>query len=83
MICETQRTRKKNGLVEQVVPAGELLTTSEALAQRLANGAASVGVIKKAINQFMTMTLEGSLDYVSGQQYQMPKTEHHAEAVTA
>lgn len=69
------------GLVDKIVPAGELMTHAKELAGKLANGPVAISFIKKGINQSLTMSLETSLDAASQLQYQLVHTEDHKEAV--
>jgi len=71
------------GLVEQVVPAAELLPAAEKLASKLARGPASIGIMKRAIQEFGDMSLEETLNPAIAYQYQAVHTEDHAEAVTS
>lgn len=74
---------ERMGLVEKVVPAKDLLSEAEALADRFAKGPAAIGIIKKAINESLKMTPETSLHYVMRMQYHLVHTEDHKEAVDA
>ena len=74
---------EKIGLVEKVVPAGELIFSAEELAEKLANGPVAIGFIKRALNESSRMTIGSSFDYISRLQYQLCHTEDHKEAVTA
>ena len=74
---------EKIGLVEKVVPAGELMSSAEELAEKLANGPVATGFIKRALNESLRMTIGSSFDYISRLQYQVCRTEDHKEAVTA
>jgi len=72
------------GLVEQCVPAEELIPTAEALAIRLAAGPKStLAAIKKAINTSYDMSFEAACDHTVRLQFQMTHTHDHAESVTA
>ncbi len=52
------------GLVQQVVPAGELMTTARALAQKLAGKSSAVlALAKKAINEGMESDLQRGCEY--------------------
>lgn len=52
------------GLVEQVVPAAELMATARALAQKLASKSSLVlAIAKKAINEGMEMDLQRGCEY--------------------
>ncbi len=69
------------GLAEQVVPAAELRAEAEKLARKLARGPASVGIMKRAINEFSEMPLESTFNMATTYQYQASRTEDHKEAV--
>jgi len=71
------------GLVDKVVPADKLMSSAEELAQRLAEGPAAIGIIKKAINGSLGMNINSSLDYITRLSYQSVHTEDHKEAFTA
>lgn len=71
------------GLVDVVVPSDKLMSEAEELATRLARGPVAVGIIKKAINESMTMSFEASLHYTGRMQYHLVHTEDHKEAVSA
>jgi enoyl-CoA hydratase/carnithine racemase len=71
------------GLVEKVVPAGELLPEAEKLAHRMARGPASIGIIKRAMNQIGGQPIELSTDVAVSYQFAATRTGDHAEAVRA
>ena len=71
------------GMVEKVVPADQLMPSAEELAERLAKGPKAIGIIKRALNESLRMTVDSSLDYISRLQYQLVHTEDHKEAVAS
>lgn len=71
------------GLVDKVVPPEKLISSAEELAERLANGPKSIGLIKKEINAALGMTFDTCMDYITRMQYQAVHTEDHREAVSA
>jgi len=71
------------GLVEKVVPAEDLIPEAEKLALRFSNSPASVGIIKRAINEFAAMPYEATESAQIGYQFEAVKTADHAEAVIA
>ncbi len=71
------------GLVDQVVPADELMASSEKLAEKLAGGPASIPLIKKAINALGDIPLEASIDQALHYQFEATRTRDHKEAVAA
>lgn len=71
------------GLVERVVPAGDLIMEAEKLAERLAGNPVSVRIIKRAINEFASLPFEATETATIGYQFEAVKTSDHAEAVTA
>ncbi|MEW6442846.1 MAG: enoyl-CoA hydratase/isomerase family protein [bacterium] len=71
------------GLVDEVVPAAELMRRAEAFAEELAQGPVAIGITKQIIHQSLRMDLDGFLDYMVQRQYQLFHTEDHREAVQA
>lgn len=71
------------GLVEKVVAADQLMSTAWELAVKLANGPKSISLIKKQLNEAMSMSFETALDYAIRLQYESVHTEDHKEAFTA
>jgi enoyl-CoA hydratase/carnithine racemase len=71
------------GLVDKVVPPEKLISSAEELAERLANGPRSIGLIKKELNAALGMTYDVCMDYITRMQYQAVRTEDHREAVSA
>jgi 2-(1,2-epoxy-1,2-dihydrophenyl)acetyl-CoA isomerase len=51
------------GLVAKVVPANDLLSASLAIADRIARGPRSLGLIKRAVNRAILPELEAQLEY--------------------
>jgi len=50
------------GLVAKVVPANDLAETAREIAERLARGPRSIGLIKRAVNRAALSDLEGQLE---------------------
>lgn len=71
------------GLVEQIVPAAELMAAAEKLARRLAKGPASIKIMKRAINEFSTLPLEATINASVLYQFAASRTADHVEAVSA
>ena len=72
------------GLVNRVVPAEELRSETEELAQRLAAGPTkAIGLTKRAFNRSMLPNLESTLDYEAHLQEIAGSTEDHQEGLTA
>jgi len=88
MICLTGKTIEsdealKIGLVDQVVPSGDLLTTAEKLARQLSQGPASVSLINEAINTLGQMPLKEAIEHAVMYQFTASRTLDHKEAVEA
>jgi enoyl-CoA hydratase/carnithine racemase len=73
----------KIGLVDEIVPANELLASAEKLATRLAKAPASIKLIKEAINKLGEVSLEDSIEHALGYQFAATRTQDHKEAVEA
>jgi len=71
------------GLVDMVVPADSLLTSALSLASKLAHGPRAIGLIKKAINDAMTMELRAFMTYSKRLTYELAHTADHKEALEA
>lgn len=71
------------GLVEAVVPRAELRTETLKLAQELACGPASIGLMKRGIAELGGLPLEATLDLATTYQFQATRTADHAAAVRA
>ncbi|THB77633.1 MAG: enoyl-CoA hydratase/isomerase family protein [Desulfobacteraceae bacterium] len=71
------------GLVDQVVPPGELMASAENLAEKLSQGPASIRLIKEAINKLGYLPLEESIDHALQYQFAATRTRDHKEAVAA
>jgi enoyl-CoA hydratase/carnithine racemase len=71
------------GLVERVVPPGELLENATKLAARLARGPRATGLIKRALNDSTGMDLRATMTYSRRLTYELAHTEDHQEAVAA
>ncbi|WP_299983945.1 enoyl-CoA hydratase/isomerase family protein [Desulfobacula sp.] len=88
MMCFTGKVYKAEQalemkLVDQIVPAEDLLGTAEELAAKLAKGPASIRLMKEAINRLGSVSLEESIEPVLNYQFAATRTEDHKEAVTA
>ncbi|WP_454690457.1 crotonase/enoyl-CoA hydratase family protein [Achromobacter aloeverae] len=72
------------GLVSRVVPAGDLLATARALAEKVAaNPGAVMRMTKRLLRESEHATLESLLELSAGYQAIAHKTADHREAVTA
>jgi 2-(1,2-epoxy-1,2-dihydrophenyl)acetyl-CoA isomerase len=72
------------GLVNKVVPAGELETTTMDLARQLAKAPTrAIGLIKRTLNKAMTTDLDSLLDYEAIIQETASQTDDHKEGVAA
>ncbi|MGI8690068.1 MAG: enoyl-CoA hydratase-related protein [Thermomicrobiales bacterium] len=72
------------GLVNQVVPAADLMQTTQALAARLAAlPTRAIGLTKRAFNRAMMPHLDAILDYEADMQDLASRTSDHAEGVAA
>lgn len=72
------------GLVNQVVPADELMPRAKALAQELARGAtAAIGLTKSLLNVAPTATLEEMAEFESYALAVVLSTEDHREGIRA
>lgn len=72
------------GLVNKVVPAGELDKTVEELAHRLASGPTkALGLSKRVVNRVSTLDLADALEYEAIHQDIAGRTSDHLEAVKA
>jgi 2-(1,2-epoxy-1,2-dihydrophenyl)acetyl-CoA isomerase len=71
------------GLVAKVVPVAELAEESRVIAERLAHGPRSVGLIKRAMNRSMYAELEGQLEYEAYIQQIAGQTKDYDEGVLA
>lgn len=72
------------GLVNRVVPAGELLATAAGFAARLAAGPPlAISMTKRAVYQGMRTDLRTALDTVSSHMAVVVQTEDHQEGVRA
>ena len=74
---------ERMGLVDIVVPPDKLLTTATELATRLGKGPRAVGLIKKAMNDALTMDMRSAMTYARRLTYQLAHTADHQEAVKA
>ncbi len=77
------REAEQIGLVDKVVPRDKLLSSAEELAKRLAQGPQSIGLIKKAINESLSLPFDASVNCIVNLFYQALQTEDHAEAINA
>lgn len=71
------------GLVAKVVPVDALAQETRSIAQRLACGPRSVGLIKRAMNRSMYAELEGQLEYEAYLQEIAGRTRDYDEGVLA
>jgi 2-(1,2-epoxy-1,2-dihydrophenyl)acetyl-CoA isomerase len=72
------------GLVNKVVPASELESTTMDLARRLSQGPTkSIGLIKRTLNKALVSDLDSLLDYEAMIQEIASLTEDHKEGVNA
>lgn len=72
------------GLVNKVVPAGELESTTMELARQLAKAPTrAIGLIKRTLNKSLTSDLDSLLDYEAVIQEIASQTEDHKEGVKA
>ncbi len=75
---------EKVGLVNKVVPAAELESTTMELARQLAKAPTrSIGLIKRTLNRALTTDLDSLLDYEAVIQEVASQTEDHKEGVKA
>lgn len=71
------------GLVTRVAPASELAGKARAMAERLARGPRSAGLIKRALNRSMYGELEAQLEYEACIQEIAGRTSDYDEGVRA
>ncbi len=71
------------GLVAKVLPAAQLSQAAHELAQRLARGPRSIGLIKRAVNRAFVSGLEEQLDYEAYLQEIAGRSEDYDEGVRA
>lgn len=71
------------GLVAKVVPITELARETRTIAERLAHGPRSVGLIKRAMNRSIYAELEGQLEYEAYIQEIAGQTKDYDEGVLA
>lgn len=71
------------GLVAKVLPTAELSQAARELAQRLARGPRSIGLIKRAVNRAFVSGLEEQLDYEASLQEIAGRSEDYDEGVRA
>ncbi|MDP6100824.1 MAG: enoyl-CoA hydratase-related protein, partial [Dehalococcoidia bacterium] len=79
----TAQDAERMGLVDMVAPSGEMLSAAQSLAKKLAEGPVAIGVIKKALNEALGMSMDMSLHYAMRMQYHLVHTEDHKEAIAA
>jgi 2-(1,2-epoxy-1,2-dihydrophenyl)acetyl-CoA isomerase len=78
------QTAERIGLVNRVVPAGELTTETKALASRLAQAAPlALGLAKRALNRAMESGLEEQLEFEAQLQSVAGRSKDHQEGVAA
>ncbi|HET6313333.1 MAG TPA: enoyl-CoA hydratase-related protein [Chloroflexia bacterium] len=74
----------RTGLVNRVVPAGELESATRELALRLAKSPTkAIGLAKRAINRALTMDLDQALDYEVYGQETAGASDDHKEGIAA
>ena len=71
------------GLVAKVVPAAELPAAARELAEQLARGPRSIGLIKRAVNRPLLPELEAQLDYEASLQEIAGRSADYDEGVAA
>ncbi len=71
------------GLVAKVIPAPELSRTALELAQKLAHGPRSIGLIKRAVNRAVLPELEAQLEYEAQLQEIAGRSNDYDEGVQA
>lgn len=71
------------GLVAKVVSANELPNAAQEMAERLARGPRSIGLIKRAVNRAMLSDLESQLEYEAYLQEIAGKSADYDEGVRA
>lgn len=72
------------GIVNKLVPHGQVMTASLAMMERIiSNPPLAVRMMKRAIYQAQTSTLRSHLDYISSQISLLTETEDHLEAARA
>jgi 2-(1,2-epoxy-1,2-dihydrophenyl)acetyl-CoA isomerase len=71
------------GLINRCVPDAELMPTALAIAHELAQGPASLGMIRKAIWASLDTDFDAQLAYEADTQNKAGRTEDFAEGVTA
>lgn len=78
------REAERIGIVNKVVPDGELMTATRALADKIAGGPQlSVRFIKRAVHQGLRSDLRTSLDLISSHYAVVSSSADHREAVLA
>lgn len=77
------REAQRIGLVAKVVPAGELTATTRAVAEKIAKGPRSIGLIKRAVNRAMMRDLADQLEYEAYLQEIAGKSADYDEGVRA
>jgi 2-(1,2-epoxy-1,2-dihydrophenyl)acetyl-CoA isomerase len=77
------REAQRIGLVAKVVPAGELAATAQAVAEKIAKGPRSIGLIKRAVNRAMMRDLADQLEYEAYLQEIAGRSADYDEGVRA
>jgi 2-(1,2-epoxy-1,2-dihydrophenyl)acetyl-CoA isomerase len=77
------REAQRIGLVAKVVPAKELASTARAMAEKIAGGPRSIGLIKRAVNRAMMSDLAKQLDYEAYLQEIAGRSADYDEGVRA
>jgi len=77
------REAQRIGLVAKVVPAGELAAAAKAVAEKIAKGPRSIGLIKRAVNRAMMRDLADQLAYEAYLQEIAGRSADYDEGVRA
>ena len=77
------REAQRIGLVAKVVPAGELAKTTREIAEKIAQGPRSIGLIKRAVNRAMMRDLADQLEYEAYLQEIAGRSADYDEGVRA
>jgi 2-(1,2-epoxy-1,2-dihydrophenyl)acetyl-CoA isomerase len=77
------REAQRIGLVAKVVAAGELAAATRAIAEKIAKGPRSIGLIKRAVNRAMMRDLADQLEYEAYLQEIAGKSADYDEGVRA
>lgn len=77
------REAQRIGLVAKVVPSGELAAAAKAVAEKIAKGPRSIGLIKRAVNRAMMRDLADQLEYEAYLQEIAGRSADYDEGVRA